>query len=69
MVLLSGYVAEDAYDLKMVDTSIPFAELRERGHVNARAEAAGTAADFSVRIREGIPTPEPYTMEEFLSGK
>ncbi len=68
-VLLSGYAAEYGYDLGMLDTSIAFTELRERSLVNARAEAAGTAADFSVRIREGIPMPEPYTMQEFLSGQ
>ncbi len=68
-VLLSGYAAEDGYDLGMLDTSIPFAELRERSLVSAKAEAADKAEDFSLRIREGIPKPEPYTMQEFLSGE
>jgi hypothetical protein len=66
-VLLSGYAAEYAYELGMLDTSMPFAELAERCLVNARAEAAGRADDFSTRIRDGIPMPEPYTLEEFQS--
>lgn len=64
-LLLSGYVAEYGYDLEMLDTSMPFAELRERCRVNARAELADEADDFSLRIRDGIPLPEPYSLEEF----
>jgi hypothetical protein len=66
-VLLSGYVAEYAYELGMLDTSKPFAELSERCLVNARAELADEAKDFSLRIRDGIPLPDPYTMQEFLN--
>jgi hypothetical protein len=65
-VLLSGYAAEYGYDLGMLDTSMPFAELSERCLVNAKAEAASDAPDFSTRIREGIPLPKPMTMQEFL---
>lgn len=67
-VLLSGYAGEYAYECGMLDTSMPFAELRERSLVNAKAKAADQAADFSLRIREGLPMPKPYTMEEFLAG-
>jgi hypothetical protein len=66
-VLLSGYAAEYAYELEMLDTSLPFAELRKRSLVNAKAELADGAADFSLRIRDGIPMPEPYTVQEFQS--
>lgn len=66
-ILLSGYAAEYAYGLGMLDTSLPFAELRDRALVNPRAQAAGQAADFSRRIREGIPLPAPMTMQEFLA--
>lgn len=68
-ILLPGYVGEYAYDCGMLDSSMPFAELRERCLVNAKAQAAGDAPDFSKRIREGLPMPAPYTMQEFLSGK
>jgi hypothetical protein len=52
-ILASGYVPEYLYELGRLDTRVPFAELRQRAHVNARAQAADTAADFSRRIREG----------------
>ncbi len=64
-LLVSGYVAEYGYDLEMLDTSMPFAELRERCLVNSKAELADKADDFSMRIRNGIPLPEPYTLQEF----
>lgn len=66
-VLFSGYAAEYAYGLDMFDTSLSFDELRERGHVNARAEGADQADEFSLLIREGIPLPAPHTIEEFES--
>lgn len=36
-VLLSGYAPEYVYERGNLDTSLPFAELRQRGHINARA--------------------------------
>jgi len=50
-ILLSGYAPEYLYEEGRVDTGVPFAELERRSHVNARARAAGEAADFSQRIR------------------
>ena len=32
-----------------------FAELKRRGHINAVAQAADKAPDFSRRIRAGLP--------------
>lgn len=58
-IVLSGHVPEYLYEKGRLDTSLPFEELRERGHVNARARAAGTAPDFSQRIREGLPGVAP----------
>ncbi len=51
-ILASGYVPQYLYEQGRLDTHLPFAELRERAHVNARAQAADAAADFSQRIRE-----------------
>ena len=65
--LLQEAAAVLYYELEMLDTTMPFAELRERCLVNARAELADQADDFSLRIRDGIPLPEPYTMQEFLN--
>lgn len=60
-LLLNGYMDELAYDIGAIDRSLPFAELRERSHVNERARAAAFDPRFSVRIRAGLPgmTQEP----------
>jgi len=52
-ILASGYVPEYLYEAGRLDTRVPFPELRQRAHVNARAQAADKAADFSRRIRAG----------------
>jgi hypothetical protein len=58
-ILASGYAPEYLYDEGRLDTSVPFAELEQRSHINARARAAGDAADFSQRIRAPLPAPPP----------
>jgi hypothetical protein len=45
------------YRRGMLDTSLPFPELKERSHINQRALAAGEAADFFSAIRAGLPMP------------
>jgi hypothetical protein len=50
-VLVSGYAAEYLYGQGRLDRSVSFDELTRRGHVNARAQAADQAPDFSERIR------------------
>jgi hypothetical protein len=40
-----------------LDTRLPFEELKRRSHINAAAHAADQAADFSERIRAGLPKP------------
>jgi hypothetical protein len=54
-VLLSGYAAEYAYEQGRLDRSLPFEELKRRGYINAVAQAADQAPDFSRRIRVGLP--------------
>jgi len=51
-ILASGYVPEYLYESGRLDTSVPFAELQKRALVNARAQAADQAADFSRQIRQ-----------------
>ncbi len=58
-VLLSGYAPEYVYEIGNLDTSLPFAALRQRSHINARAQAASDASNFSQRIRVGLPLPPP----------
>ncbi len=54
-ILFSGYAPEYAYDQGRLDRSLPFEELRRRVHINAAAQAADQAPDFSRRIRTGLP--------------
>ncbi|WP_372521872.1 DUF4105 domain-containing protein [Sulfuricaulis sp.] len=54
-VLASGYVPEYLYEIGRLDSSLPFAALQRRAHVNTRAQAADKAADFSRQIRAGLP--------------
>ncbi|MEL7498850.1 MAG: DUF4105 domain-containing protein [Planctomycetota bacterium] len=50
-VLLPGFSAKYAYDLGLLDNSIPFEELTEIALVNDLADTHYDAADFSQRIR------------------
>jgi hypothetical protein len=54
-VLLSGYVAEYAYERGRLDRSLPWVELQRRSRINDAARAADQAPDFSRRIRAGLP--------------
>ena len=54
-VLFSGYAPEYVYEQGRLDRSLPFEELKRRAHINAAAQAADQAPDFSRRIRAGLP--------------
>ena len=54
-VLLSGYAPEYVYEQGRLDRSLPFEELKRRSLINAAAQAADKAPDFSRRIRAGLP--------------
>ena len=53
--LLNGWIDRYLYDAGWVDTSLPFAELRERSRITEVAKAAANAPDFSKRIRALLP--------------
>ncbi|UCH53736.1 MAG: DUF4105 domain-containing protein [Pseudomonadota bacterium] len=56
-ILASGYAPEYLYDLGRLDTSVTFAELTRRGHVNPATRALGDVTDFSRQIRtEFVPS-------------
>jgi hypothetical protein len=57
-MLENGHLDELLYERGGLDKELPFAELRTRGHINARARAAGDARDFSAQIRAGLPGVE-----------
>jgi len=51
-ILASGYVPEYLYEQGRLESDgLSFNELQQRSMVNARAQQAGSAADFSSRIR------------------
>jgi hypothetical protein len=54
-ILASGYVPEYLYEMGVLDTTMPFAELQRRSRVNARAQVADSDLDFSRQIRAGLP--------------
>jgi hypothetical protein len=54
-ILLSGFVPEYLYEMNRLVPGVPFDELRAKGLINMRARAADQSADFSRRIREGVP--------------
>jgi hypothetical protein len=56
--LLNGLIDQYIYAAGVVDTSLPFEELRRRSRITAAAQAAAGSEDFSARIREGLPVQE-----------
>ncbi len=58
-LLANGYADRLLYDRHIVDTRLPFNELRTLSHINAKAKAADRDPAFSQRIREGLPDPRP----------
>lgn len=65
-LLLSGYLPGYLYDLEALDTSRSLVELKSRGHINSRAQAADKGghadSDFSDMIRAGVPAPDGHLM-------
>ena len=51
-VLLPGYSDKLAYDLGLLDTTLPFYKIRERYQINEKAMKYADDEDFSIRIRE-----------------
>jgi hypothetical protein len=62
-MLLSGHFPELVYEYGALDQSLPFETLRRQSRINERARAAASAdADFSCRIREGLPGAPPMVL-------
>lgn len=58
-VLLNGMVAAYVYDLGLLDTSVPFPELRTRSLITPAAIQAAGSPDFSTAIRQHLLPPTP----------
>jgi hypothetical protein len=54
-LLANGHVDQLLYERGQIDTELPFAELRARSNITAKANLAGNSPDFSTRVREGLP--------------
>jgi hypothetical protein len=54
-MLVNGLGNQLLYERGRIATNVPLAELKERGHVNARAKAADKSEQFSRLIRVGVP--------------
>lgn len=51
-VLMPGYSDKLAYDLGLLDTTLPYEKIRERYQINDKAMKYADDKDFSVKIRE-----------------
>jgi hypothetical protein len=54
-MLVNGFGDELLYERGVIDTSLPFAELKRLSHIDTRAQAADDDPDFSKKIRTGLP--------------
>ncbi|HVI80751.1 MAG TPA: hypothetical protein VM715_21885, partial [Candidatus Acidoferrum sp.] len=55
-ILVNGKADELLYERHLIATGgLPFAELKQRSHINERARAADEDPDFSRAIREDLP--------------
>ncbi|MDP3851816.1 MAG: DUF4105 domain-containing protein [Luteolibacter sp.] len=54
-MLVNGFGDELLYERGGFDRALPFAELKRISRINERAKAANEAADFSEKIRAGLP--------------
>jgi hypothetical protein len=56
-LVVNGYLDQRLYEGGIVDTRLPFEQLRSLSRIDGKAKAADPA--FSQRIREGLPDPGP----------
>lgn len=62
-ILASGYVPDYLYEMGGLAPGFSFEELMQKSLINERSLAAGIADDYSQKIREGIPKPEPKALD------
>ena len=60
--ILNGLIDSYLYGMGLVDTALPFEELRPRSRINDAAGAADNAPDFSQRIRAAVPPRESLSV-------
>jgi hypothetical protein len=57
----NGYGDQMLYERGDIETRLPFAELRAKSHINARAKALDQDPGFRREIRDGLPDPRGAT--------
>ncbi len=57
-IIANGYIDEMLYERKLIDTSLPFPELKQRSLINGRALGHDKSPGFSRLIRAGLPGME-----------
>ncbi len=56
--VLNGFIDQYLYSSGMIETTLPFEELRRLSHINEAAGKAGPSPDFFQRIRQAIGIPK-----------
>ena len=56
-ILANGYIDQLLYETGTIDTSRPFAVVKEASFIDGRAQTADQDPEFSRRIREGLVRP------------
>jgi hypothetical protein len=57
--VLNGLIDRYFYETGLVNTALPFDELRRRSNITATSQAAGSGDDYPQRIRENLPPARP----------
>ena len=56
--VINGFIDRYLYHSGMIDSTLPFEELRRRSWTNDAARSAGNTPEFSQRIRASLPGAE-----------
>lgn len=56
--LLNGFIDQYLFSSGMIDTSLPFEELRRLSHINKAAKNIDRSPDFAQRIRQAVGIPK-----------
>jgi hypothetical protein len=56
-ILANGYLDTLLYERKVIDTNMPFEQLKALSCINDKAVKADNSPDFSIAIRRGLPNP------------
>jgi Domain of unknown function (DUF4105) len=56
--VLNGFIDQYLYSAGMIETNLPFEELRRLSHINEAAREADGLPDFARRIRQAIRIPK-----------